>query len=268
MPRLHPAYSVGDREGSVHEEPYQGPGTLDLELVLPPQADEDGAWEMEIGYGKGRYLLEQAKAHPERRYLGIEVVSRYYKMLRRRFRHWGAHNLLNLRGEALYLLSSVLPLGFVDRLHVYFPDPWPKAKHHRRRLFDHETVDLVLGVLKPGSELCFATDFLDYGHLVLELLDAHPDLDVDVLDGEWPDGARTNYEAKYIEEGRPIVRCRARLAEDARSGALHPHGVSGVTSAWAVREERPRQPARRRRSQPGLELPDRFRVGSPREKMR
>lgn len=231
MPRLHPAYSVRDVDGSVHE--LQVAGAFDLEAAIPG----DGPWEVEIGYGKGRYLLEQARAHPERRYLGIEVVSKYYKMLRRRFRHWGADNLLNIRGEALYLLSAVFPKAFADRLHVYFPDPWPKAKHHRRRLFDPETVDLVLGVLKPGGELCFATDFLDYGELVLELLQGHPDLDVDVLPEEWPDGARTNYEAKYIEEGRPIIRCRARLADDAEPGALHPRGREGVTAAWSVREE-------------------------------
>ena len=233
MPRLHPAYSVRKVDGSVHEEELQRPGAFDLGTACPG----DGPWEVEIGYGKGRYLLEQARSHPERRYLGIEVASKYYKMLRRRFRHWGAENLVNIRGEAHYLLSAVFPKAFADRLHVYFPDPWPKAKHHRRRLFDPETVDLVLGVLKPGGELCFATDFLDYGELVLDLLQAHPDLDVDVLSEEWPDGARTNYEAKYIEEGRPIIRCRARLSANAVGGALHPRGLEGVTGAWSVRDE-------------------------------
>jgi tRNA (guanine-N7-)-methyltransferase len=233
MSRLHPAFSVRDRDGSVHEEVLQRPGSFDLDAALPGT----GPWDVEIGYGKGRHLLDQSRVHPERRYLGIEVVSKYYKMLRKRFRHWGAENLLNVRGEALYLLSTVFPRGFADRLHVYFPDPWPKLKHHRRRLFDRESVDLVLGVLKPGGELCFATDFLDYGELVLDLLQAHPDLDVDVLAEEWPDGARTNYEAKYIEEGRPIIRCRARLSESATPGALHPRGVEGVVCAWTVRSE-------------------------------
>ena len=231
MARLHPAYSVRDVDGSVHE--LQAAGVLDLHSAVPGS----GPWEVEIGYGKGRYLLEQARTHPERRYLGIEVVSKYYKMLRRRFRHWGAGNLLNVRGEALYLLSAVFPRAFADKLHVYFPDPWPKAKHQRRRLFDPETVDLVLGVLKPGGELCFATDFLDYGELVLELLEGHPDLDVDVLADEWPDGARTNYEAKYIEEGRPIIRCRARLSKHAVPGMAHPQGALGLTAAWSAREE-------------------------------
>lgn len=236
MSRLHPAFSTLARDGSVHDPSLQGRGGLDLDSVLPGDgASGNRSWELEIGYGKGRYLLQQAKSHPERRYFGIEVVSKYYKLLRQRSRHWQVGNLFNVRGEALYLLSTVLPPAFADRVHVYFPDPWPKAKHHRRRLFDRETVDLVLGALRPGGELCFATDFLDYGELVLDLLQAHPDLDVDVLAEPWPDGARTNYEAKYIEEGRPILRCRASLSDQATPGALHPRGRQGVLCAWAVR---------------------------------
>lgn len=232
--RLLPIYSLADADGEVHAEALrQGAAVFHPSQVL----SGDGPWEVEIGYGKGRYLLEQARARPDERFLGIEVVSKYFKMLRRRARHWGAENLLNVRGEALYLLGALLPRGFARRLHVYFPDPWPKAKHHRRRLFDHETVDLVLGALAPGGELCFATDFLDYGELVMELLESHPDLEVEPLHDPWPDGARTNYEAKYMEEGRPILRCRARVADDAEPGAFHPRGRGGIVAAWAVRND-------------------------------
>lgn len=226
--RLPPFYTVGDRQGDLLELPQP----VDPDTVL-----SGGPWEVELGYGKGKYLLKQALAHPERRFLGIEVVSKYQKLLSKRARHWGADNLFNIRGEAHYVLSTMLPRGFADRLHVYFPDPWPKAKHHRRRLFDPETVDLVLGILKPGGELCFATDFLDYGELVMELLDGYPQLTVEPVLGPWPDGARTNYEAKYMEEGRPIIRCRAHLAADAPPGALHPLGSKGIRSAWYRRPE-------------------------------
>lgn len=224
--RLEPIYSVGEQDGNL----LSLPAPVDIEALLPG----DGPWEVEIGYGKGKYLLEQARQHPERRYLGVEVVSKYYKMLTRRTRYWQATNLLNIRGEALYLLTSILPRGFAERLHIYFPDPWPKAKHHRRRLLDPETLDLVLGVLAPGAELCFATDFLDYGERVMEILQGYPGLELEPVLDPWPDGARTNYEAKYMEEGRPIIRCRARIAEPTR---LHPRGEAGITAAWARRDE-------------------------------
>jgi len=129
-----------------------------------------GPWEVEIGFGKGRYLLRRCLEHPERRFAGIEQVAEYHRRFVSRARRRGAPNWLALRGEALYLLASVLPRGFAAAVHVYFPDPWPKARHHKRRLFDAETVDLVIGLLAPGGRLYFATDFLDYGELVLELL--------------------------------------------------------------------------------------------------
>ena len=224
--RLEPIYSVGEQDGNLLDRS----APADIEALL----GSGGPWEVEIGYGKGKYLLEQACQNPDRRFLGVEVVSKYYKMLTRRARYWEASNLLNIRGEALYLLTSILPRGFAERLHIYFPDPWPKAKHHRRRLLDPETVDLVLGVLAPGGELCFATDFLDYGELVMEILEGYPGLELEPVLTPWPDGARTNYEAKYMEEGRPIIRCRARIADP---GCLHPRGEAGITAAWARREE-------------------------------
>ena len=223
--RLEPVYTLGDHEGPL----LAAGGPSDLDRLLPG----DGAFEVELGYGKGRYLLERARAAPEQRFLGVEVVSKYHRLLTRRVRRHGVANLLNVRGEALYLLSAVLPRAFASRLHVYFPDPWPKARHHRRRLFDPETVDLVLGVLRAGGELCFATDFLDYGELVMEILDGYPGLTVEPLLGPWPGGARTNYESKYMQEGRPILRCVAHLAPEAVPVAPHPGGEGSLVCAWS-----------------------------------
>lgn len=207
------------------------PAAFSLDHLLPGE----GSWEIEIGFGKGRYLLRSAVHNPDRRYLGIELVSRYYRLLCDRARRAEASNLVLARGEALYLLSAVLPSAFASRLHVYFPDPWPKSRHHRRRLFDPETLDLVLGVLRPGGELYFATDFIEYGLRVREILDGYPGLDVESRRAPWPDGARTNYEAKYMAEGRPILRLRGRLAAGAAGPRFHPEGRSGVLAATAQR---------------------------------
>jgi tRNA (guanine-N7-)-methyltransferase len=170
-----------------------------------------GPWTAEIGFGKGRYLLRRCLEGPERRFLGIELVSEYHRLFVGRARRRGIANWLALRGEALYLLAAVLPRGFAAELHVYFPDPWPKSRHHKRRLFDPETVDLVLGLLAPGGRLSFATDFLDYGEQVAEILAGCSGLEVARRDGVWDDGPRTNYEAKYVAEGRPILRLEATL---------------------------------------------------------
>ncbi len=186
----------------------------------------EGAWEVELGFGKGRFLLAQALARPEVRYLGVELAVYYYRLLARRASRQGADNLLVVRGDALYVLSALLPAGFADAVHVYFPDPWPKSRHHKRRLFEPETIDLVLGLLKPGASLWFATDFVEYGELVWGILASYPGLELRRIEGPWPGGPRTNYEAKFVAEGRPILRLEARRSPEA--ALLHPAGQAGV----------------------------------------
>lgn len=218
-------------------------GLRELAAPLPLAAlvPGSGEWEVEVGYGKGRYLLRRCREDRDRRFLGIELAAEYWRTFVDRARRHDLGNWVALQGEALYLVSSVLPSRFAGAVHVYFPDPWPKSRHHKRRLFDPETVDLVLGLLRPGGHLLFATDFLDYGELVVEILEAYPGLRVVRRDRPWDEGPRTNYEAKYLEEGRPIVRLEAVL-EDAKgigSGAeLHPRGARGVLAAfWRGGEE-------------------------------
>lgn len=190
-----------------------------------------GPWEVEIGFGKGRYLLGRAVAEPARRFLGVEVAGEYQAILAGRAARRGLRNLVAVRGEALYLLSAVLPRGWAEAVHVYFPDPWPKSRQKKRRLFDVETVDLVLGLLAPGGRLCFATDFLEYGALVEEILRGFPGLVVERVEGGWPEGPRTNYEAKYLVEGRPILRLVARFEPTPDDLPLHPLGRVGVLCA-------------------------------------
>jgi tRNA (guanine-N7-)-methyltransferase len=204
------------------------PLPLDLDALLPGGE----SWEVEIGFGKGRYLLRRALAEPQRRFLGIEVAGKYFALLVGRARRRGAGNLLALRGEAQAALSAVLPRRFATAVHVYFPDPWPKTRHERRRLFDAETVDLVFGLLEPGGTLFFATDHLEYGEAVAALLRAHPRATVRRRDGGWAEGPRTNYEAKYLAEGRPILRLEVAWAGGEGEAALHPEGRAGVLAAY------------------------------------
>ncbi|HEV2856274.1 MAG TPA: tRNA (guanosine(46)-N7)-methyltransferase TrmB [Thermoanaerobaculia bacterium] len=220
------------------DRPLAGlPAPLPLDELVPG-TPENSEWEVEIGFGKGRYLLRRAQEDPRRRFLGIELAGEYHGIFVERARRRGLANWIALRGEAQYLLSSVLPAGFASALHVYFPDPWPKSRHHKRRLFDPETVDLVLGLLRRGGHLYFATDFLDYGELVFELLSGYPGLRLARRDRPWDEGPRTNYEAKYEAEGRPILRLEGVLEMDGRRAPLHPAGAGAVLSAMTLEEDR------------------------------
>lgn len=197
------------------------PAPLPLDALVPGA----GPWEVELGFGKGRYLLRRAEQEPERRFLGVELAAKYQRLFVERARRRGLGNWLALRGEALYLLAAVLPAGFAAAVHVYFPDPWPKGRHQKRRLFDPATVDLVLGLLAPGGRLAFATDYVEYGESVAAILAGVPGLALRRLEA-WPEGPRTNYEAKYAAEGRPILRLEA--APTAPAAPLHPEGAAAV----------------------------------------
>ncbi|HEV7667463.1 MAG TPA: tRNA (guanosine(46)-N7)-methyltransferase TrmB [Thermoanaerobaculia bacterium] len=204
---------------------------IPLDLLVPPDAagSPREPWEVEIGFGKGRYLLERCRNEPGRRFLGIEIAGQYLREWVRRSRKLGLKNFLVLHGDALALLATSLPAGFAEVVHVYFPDPWPKTRHKKRRLLDPETVDLVLRLLAPGGKLSFATDFLEYGEKVVKILSGVPGLEIRRI-AEWPEGPRTHYEAKFVAEGRPIVRLEAWFAEGA-GGGLHPLGERGVVAA-------------------------------------
>ncbi len=207
----------------------QGLAELGVPLPLDQLVPGDREWEIEIGFGKGRYLVHRCETEPGGRFLGVEVAGEYWAHFVERARRRGLRNWVAVRGEALYLLSAVLPPAFAAAVHVYFPDPWPKSRHHKRRLFDPQTVDLVLGLVKPGGHLYFATDFLDYGAIVCNILDGYPGIRVERRDRVWDEGPRTNYEAKYIEEGRPILRLV--VTRESEAPVLHPAGAAGILAA-------------------------------------
>jgi tRNA (guanine-N7-)-methyltransferase len=193
-------------------------------------ARERGRVELEIGFGKGRYLLARAGADPATTFVGIEAASFYWTQTSKRAERLGLANVITLCGDALYLLASCIARESADAAHVYFPDPWPKTRHQRRRLLDPTTVDLVIGVLAPGGELSFATDHAEYGAAVLETLESYPAVDVTRVDGPWPDGARTHYETKYAIQGRPILRLVVTRLAPSGASLLHPDGETAVAA--------------------------------------
>ncbi len=211
----------------------RAPVALGRGTELPDLARSDrGPWEVELGFGKGRYLLERAASAPERSFLGIERAGEYFRLVLGRLQKRGLDNVVLIRGEALAFLATEAPRRFAAAIHVYFPDPWPKSRHERRRLFSPAAVDVLLSALAPGGRLYFATDHPAYGAAVRRILSGFPGASVRELVDGWPDGPRTNYEAKYLREGRPIVRLEVGLASAA---LLHPQQDWGHTpqQGWA-----------------------------------
>jgi tRNA (guanine-N7-)-methyltransferase len=218
----------------------------DLELRdLGPTLDPSwrrGPLELEIGFGKGRFLVARAAEHPETTFVGIESAELYWSETTRRVERRRLDNVITVCGDALYVLAVCLGRGIADAVHVYFPDPWPKTRHHRRRLLDPSTVDLVIGVLAPGAPLYFATDHAEYGATVEAALRSYPAVAVERVPGGWPEGERTHYETKYELEGRPILRLVATRLRSASSIVLHPGGRAEV-AAGSIERDRPRQRA-------------------------
>ena len=179
---------------------------LDLSGPLDPAALTPGAravW-LEIGFGGGEHLAEQAARHPEVLVLGAEP---FVNGAASALRHIDERDLSNVRlhqGDARDLLA-VLPDASVERLFILFPDPWQKARHHKRRLIQPEAVDSFVRVLKPGGRLRFATDWADYAEWALERFNAEPRLRR-LGDGtEAPDDhVPTRYQLKRLGDIEPV----------------------------------------------------------------
>ncbi len=162
--------------------------------------------EMEIGVGKGRFLLAAAAAQPERDFFGLEIEPEYAAITRLRAERAG---LANVRCERLdgkaFVLRRLAP-GSLAALHVYFPDPWPKKRHHKRRLVDPEWAAAAARALAPGGFLKVASDHAEYFGVMDAVLSAEPLLArlSEEEAGAWTAG--TSYEAKFVKSGRPIAR--------------------------------------------------------------
>jgi tRNA (guanine-N7-)-methyltransferase len=164
--------------------------------------------EMEIGIGKGRFLLGQAGARPDVNFLGIEWSLKYLRVAKDRARRRGLANVRLFRSDARHVLAALLPDRSLARVHVYCPDPWPKKRHRKRRLFTGETAAHLGRVLLPGGHLDLSTDVREYFEEIRAIVPAHSGL-VEAPDPLFPidnPEGRTSYEAKYVEAGRAIHR--------------------------------------------------------------
>jgi len=163
--------------------------------------------EIEIGTGKGTFLLARAAANPHLNFLGIEWARAYAIYAADRFRRAGLANVRMLRTDAGEIFRTHLAPQSLWRVHVYFPDPWPKARHHRRRLVQPPFVEHARRALKLGGQLIVVTDHRGYFEQIQSVL-AHaagwarvPMPRMADTSGEL---VGTNFERKYIAQGRPF----------------------------------------------------------------
>ena len=169
----------------------------------------DRPLEVDLGCGDGSFLVTMAQDLPERNFLGVErLLGRVRKVCRRAHR-LGLNNVKVLRLEAKYTVEWLLCPDSVSRLHLLFPDPWPKARHHKRRLVQHPFLTAVEQVLVPGGEFLFKTDDADYFEWAEEQLATFPGL----KRIDWPEDAftyaETDFERQWKAEGRSVYRLRA-----------------------------------------------------------
>jgi tRNA (guanine-N7-)-methyltransferase len=131
---------------------------------------------LEIGFGMGETTASIAAAHPENDYLGIEVHTPGVGALLKRVGEGKLSNLRIIQHDAVEVLAHMLPDASLDGAHIFFPDPWHKKRHHKRRLVQPAFIQLLAGKLKPGGYLHLATDWEDYAQHMLAVLSAEPRL--------------------------------------------------------------------------------------------
>jgi tRNA (guanine-N7-)-methyltransferase len=202
-------------QGSTGVSSGRFPGAPDEELWFDRPLDATALFgrsaplEVEIGSGKARFLIESARAHPERDFLGIERALAYYRICRERVARSGLHNARMVRSDGRIFVETALSPSSVLAFHIYFPDPWPKKKQKKRRLLDGVFLELVASRLTPGGTLRIATDHPGYGSKLGPLIETVATLERLPWEA-LPLPPPTHYELKYVEEGRPIWRFLAR----------------------------------------------------------
>lgn len=189
--------------------------TLPRPLVWRDVYGNDNPVELEIGSGKGTFLVEQATTRPGTNFFGIEWANWFYRYASDRLRRRSPDNSRCIRAEAAFFLRELVPERSVSVLHIYFPDPWPKTRHHRRRLVQESFVPLIKKILAPSGRVQIVTDHKGYFEEHIEPTIKNSGLTIidynrpgSASDGEF---VGTNFERKYRREGRPFYAIAAQV---------------------------------------------------------
>lgn len=171
-----------------------------------------GPVEVDIGSGKGRFLIESGRAHPERNFLGIERSLKWIRHAEERVVKSRLRNVRLVCADAAGLIAQVFPDASVSAYHLYHPDPWPKKRHHKRRIVKPEFVADLARTLERGGALSIQSDVRTLFEEIVQAVEANPDFEpVPFEEPANPDfDGLTSFERKYLKEGRDIHRAKFR----------------------------------------------------------
>jgi tRNA (guanine-N7-)-methyltransferase len=166
--------------------------------------------EIEVGFGKGLFLLRASQANPDVNWLGVEIERKYQLFTATRLAKRGLGNVRLVQADARLFLRDCVPAASVQAVHVYYPDPWWKKRHHKRRVFTAEFAAASARALRPGGKLHVVTDVAEYFGIITELLAGVPGLrPMPVPEGHEPENDLdylTNFERKARQQGRSVHR--------------------------------------------------------------
>lgn len=162
---------------------------------------------LEIGSGKGRFLLATAMERPDVNVIGIEKSLHYHRVIRDRFLKRDLRNVRLINHDAFVVVQKMIPGASLAEVHVYFPDPWPRKRERKRRIIRPEVLAEFRRVLVDGGMGIYVTDHQEYFESAAPLVEAEFERSERRVPGPH-DPPRTNYEAKYREQGRPIFEIR------------------------------------------------------------
>ena len=161
---------------------------------------------LEIGSGKGRFLISTATERPDLNIVGIEKSLHYHRVIRDRILKRHLTNIRLINHDAFLVLRDMIPDASLGEIHIYFPDPWPRKKEQKRRIIRAEVLEQIRRTLVDGGMAIYVTDHREYFEVAAPLIEQHFRAERRVPGPDDP--PRTNYEAKYRAEGRPIYEVR------------------------------------------------------------
>ena len=197
-------------EGSLRRGPETAAEWLGPLPVRKWFAHPEWRLEIDLGCGKGRFLLARAAKNPETNFLGIDRMLRRIRKVDNRARRLDLDNVRLLRMEAYYAVAYLVPPAAVDAYYVFFPDPWPKARHEGHRLFNRRFLDALHRTLAPGGVAHVATDHLPYFEQLSGIFAADARF-APIEPFVPPEDEQTDFE-RYFIGSKPIGRLSVRKA--------------------------------------------------------
>jgi len=195
-------------------------------VTLPPKDLDDkinfikifgrpGPVHIEIGSGKATFLLNEARTYTDVNFLGIERANKYYRYAVDRIGRWGLTNVRIIRTDAATFLTNFVPDNSIDCFHIYFPDPWPKRRHYKRRFLCPANLQNLLRCLKTKGQIRIATDHFDHFEKIKQMITDQSEKleEIEFLHAAGADSSEqtgTNYERKYLKDQRPIYTLAVR----------------------------------------------------------